>query len=288
MTTITEKIERLGAAKLIGTYAPGTPEWHQARKGVGGSDIGTIAGKNPWASPYTLWAKKTGLVSDDIAPSMAMRMGTAFEAPIRDLYREEHPFQTVHDTGTWQSVSHPTWKANPDGIIEFHDGELGILEIKHSRSYWNDVPPAYALQVQWYLHVLGLKRGVIVSVAAGEYSEWEIDYDAEAMGYLEDDVRRFEQHVASNIAPEWDGSTATYELIRELSPGLSDGEIELGDLWEHLSNALDDYKRAEKLFNAFKSATLAQMEGIKYGVYNGERVITLQARAGKPFITFNH
>jgi len=40
------------------------------------------------------------------------------------------------------------------------------------------------------------------------------------------------------------------------------------------------------LLNSFKSATLAQMNGVKVGTYNGQQVVALQARNGKPFLTF--
>ena len=285
MTTITDKIQQLGYAELLGVFDQDTPEWHEARKGISGSDIGIIAGKSPWTSPYTLWARKTGQLPD-VQRNMAMRLGQKFEQPIAELYAEEHPLQTVHSTGTWVSTKNPNWKANPDGIIEFAFGDLGILEIKFSRNYWDKVPESYVMQVQWYMHILGLKRAVIASVTAGEYSEWEIDYDEELMRLTELDVIRFEKHIATNEAPEWDGSQSTYETVRELSPGLTEGETELGHLWVNLSNAKANYEDAERVFNAFKSATLAAMDGTKIGTYDGERVITLQARNNKPFITF--
>lgn len=285
MTTITQKIEQLGYAEFLGDFEPDSPEWHQARQGISGSDIGILLGKSSWTSPYTLWAQKTGQLPP-VEKTMAMRLGQLFEDPIARLYAEQHPLQTIIKTGTWQSAFNPTWKANPDGIIEFAFGDLGILEIKFSRNYWHEVPAPYILQVQWYMHVLGLKRAVIASVTAGEYSEWEFDYDEDLMRNTELDVKRFEKHVAENKAPDWDGSQSTYETVRTLSPGLIDGEVELGHLWVNLFNAKANYEDAERVFNAFKSATLAAMDGNKIGTYDGERVIALQARNGKPFITF--
>lgn len=285
MTTITEKVEHLGYAEFIGEFETDSPEWHDARKGISGSDIGVITGKSPWTSPYTLFCQKTGQLPP-VQQTKAMRLGQLFEDPIAQLYAEEHPFQTLHKTGTWQSAFQPTWKANPDRIIEFAFGDLGILEIKFSRNYWDKVPEAYVMQVQWYMHITGIQRAVIASVTAGEYCEWEFDYDEELMKNTELDIHRFEKHVNDRIAPEWDGSQSTYETVRTLSPGLNDGEVELGHLWVNLSNAKANYDDADRVFNAFKSATLAAMDGTKIGTYNGERVIALQARNGKPFITF--
>jgi len=61
---ITEQIEELGTAKFIGSFESGSPEWHAARAGVGGSDIGVIFGKSQFKSPYTLWAQKSNLLED--------------------------------------------------------------------------------------------------------------------------------------------------------------------------------------------------------------------------------
>lgn len=285
MTTITQKIEQLGYAEFLGVFDQDTPEWHESRAGISGSDIGAITGKSPWTSPYTLWARKSGYLPE-VPKNMMMRLGQAFETPIIDIYREEHPLQTIHFTGTWASAFEPTWKANPDAIIEFAFGDLGILEIKFSRSYWDRVPEQYVMQVQWYMHILGLKRAIIASVAAGEYSEWEFEYDEDLMRNTELDVRRFQRTLRDGTAPEWDGSQSTYETVRTLSPGLVDGETELGNLWVNLSNAKANYDDADRVFNAYKSATLAAMDGTKIGTYDGKPVIALQARNGKPFITF--
>ena len=131
---ITQKIEALGFGKYLGTFEPNSPEWHEARKGIGGSDIGALMGKSPFKSPFQLWAEKTGQLSDEIEPSMPMKLGTAFEPAIRQLFQEENKdWLTVHETGTWQSKENSLLKANPDGIIEWKDGELGVLEIKFTR-----------------------------------------------------------------------------------------------------------------------------------------------------------
>jgi putative phage-type endonuclease len=284
---ITQKIEALGFARYLGTFDPNSPEWHNARKGIGGSDIGSVMNKNPWKSAYTLWAEKTGLLADDAEPSMPMKLGTAFEPAIRNLFQEENKdWLTVHETGTWQSVHNPLLKANVDGIIEWSDGKLGVLEIKFTRQYWEELPEHYNLQVQHYLQVLGLERGIVVAVAGGEWKEFEVVWDDSLQKRMKTAVRAFSGFVASNKAPDYDGSESTYESVRTLSEGLEDGEIELGNLWSNLIATKSEADHAALLFQAQKSTVLAFMNGIKYGLYQGEKVIALQARSGKPFITF--
>jgi putative phage-type endonuclease len=284
---ITQKIEALGFGKYLGTFEPNSPEWHEARKGIGGSDIGALMGKSPWKSPFQLWAEKTGQLSDDIEPSMPMKLGTAFEPAIRQLFQEENKdWLTVHETGTWQSKENSLLKANPDGIIEWKDGELGVLEIKFTRQYWDDLPEQYNLQVQHYLQVLGLKRGLVVAVAGGDWKEFEVVRDDSLVEDMKTSVRAFCDLVDAKQAPEYDGSNSTYETVRTLSEGLQEGEIELGALWANLVSTKADADYWANALQAQKSAVLAFMNGTKYGLYQGDKVIALQARNGKPFITF--
>jgi len=147
--TIDQQIESLGSAKLLGYFEHDSDEWHEARKGVAGSLVGTLMGHNPWRSAYTAYFEALGeLPRDSNGPSMAMKLGTIFEQPIQDLWVEENKdWLTAHNTGTWASASEPRFKANPDAIIEWADGSLGVLEIKFSRNPMNELPPHYKDQV---------------------------------------------------------------------------------------------------------------------------------------------
>lgn len=280
-------ITQTATATLLGIFEPDSDEWHNARQGISGSDVGVIMAASPFKSAFTLWAEKTGQLDNRLEPSIPMRLGTLFEAPIRQLFQEQHPEIEVHLTGTWQSNDRPTWKANPDGFIQYDDGSLGILEIKHTSQYWSELPLAYRYQVQWYLHILGFERAVIAAVCGGRYTEFFETYDPELMKSVEGRVMAFEYKVSTGKELEWDDSDSTYETVRTLSPGLHDAEVELGDLFINLWNAKAAADEADRKLTGFKSATLAQMDGAKHGLFDGERVITLQAKNGKPFITFN-
>jgi hypothetical protein len=62
--------------------------------------------------------------------------------------------------------------------------------------------------------------------------------------------------------------------------------MELGSLWSNLVATKSEADYWANALQAQKSAVLAFLNGIKYGLYQGEKVISLQARNGKPFITF--
>lgn len=286
--TIDQQIESLGSAKLLGYFQHDSEEWHEARKGVAGSLVGTLMGHNPWRSAYTAYYEALGELPRDSAPSMAMKLGTIFEEPIRELWVEENKdWLTAHSTGTWASASEPRFKANPDAIIEWADGSLGVLEIKFSRNPMNELPPHYRDQVMWYMHVLGLTKAILVAVANGDMVEHEIDYDPEYAQELVDKAYEFLMCLEMNEAPDWDGSNSTYETVRYLSENIFDGDIELGELYPQLMRAKEVAEETEQQFTKVKSQVLHLMDGVKVGLYQGERVLSLQARgSGLPFIVF--
>jgi predicted phage-related endonuclease len=287
--TIDQQIESLGSAKLLGYFAHDSDEWHEARKGVAGSLVGSLMGHNPWRSAYTAYYEFLGeLPRDSNGPSMAMKLGTVFEQPIQDLWVSENAeWLQAHNTGTWQSVKHPEFRANPDAIIEWADGSLGVLEIKFSRNPMNELPPHYKDQVMWYMHVLGLSKGILVAVANGELVEHEIDYDADYANELQEKALEFLACIERLTPPDWDGSQSTYETVRILSDSIHDGDIELGELYPQLIRAKELSEETEQQFTLLKSKVLHLMDGIKVGTYQGDKVLSLQARgSGSPFIVF--
>lgn len=287
--TIDHQIEKLGSARLLGYFEHDSDEWHEARKGVAGSLVSCLMGHNPWRSAYTAYYEALGLLErESTGPNMAMRLGTAFEQPIMDLWESDNTeWLQVHKTGTWCSTKNEQFKANPDAIIEWVDGSLGILEIKFTRNPMNELPVHYYDQVMWYLHVLGLDRGILVAVANGEMVEHEVIYDKDYALKLEAKAVEFLECLDKRIEPDWDGSKSTYETVRELSEGLHDGDIELDDLYPELLAAKEHFELAESRFTEIKSRVLKHMDGIRVGLYQGDKVLTLQSRGTSgPYIVF--
>ena len=78
--TITDKFNE---AVWVGEADSGSDEWHAMRRtGIGGSDIGTIMGLNPFESAFGLWAKRTGQIADPPVNNWSVKFGNAFEEPI--------------------------------------------------------------------------------------------------------------------------------------------------------------------------------------------------------------
>jgi len=277
-------LEDLPEAEFLGVF--GGEEWHDIRKeGIGGSELGTILGLNPWESAYTLFHKRMGNIDGTVTPNWAIRFGNAFEEPILQLYSEEHPDQEIFTTGTFARRDKPWMHANPDAIAKV-DGEWKIIEVKTARAGFSELPPHYEAQVMWYMHVTGVKSAVVVAVAGMTYQEFEVEYDPFVADTYARVAEDFWNSLQDNTVPEWDGSKSTYETVRELHPEISDDDKELDiEVWLELKEAQREFAEAEKKLTQAKAEILDQMGKAKYGWVNNRRVVSRQARGkGKPYL----
>jgi putative phage-type endonuclease len=285
-----DKIEQiLKTAISLGTFENNSPEWHELRNQRGvisGSEIGTILGLSPWNSAISLWAEKTGRVERPVVGNTAMRLGTLVEPAIRQLYREQHPEHVVVEVGTYAAKDFDWMHANPDGICLDENGQGYILEIKHTATYWDDIPEHYKAQVFWYMNVFGLKRAVFAVVNAGRYKEYELVWDDFEWAAILQQVINFRQHVLEDELPAWDGSESTYETVRKLSPDVEARDEELGTLGIELINAQTDFDKAESHLREMKSRVIGALNGAKNGCIDGQIVVTLSQRGGNaPYLT---
>lgn len=196
MSNIDKAIEAIGRARLFGYFENQSPEWLEARAGIGGSDVGTIMGENQYKTRHDLLLEKR-YGTEPLIPNLAMRMGTKFEAGIRELWAENNEaWLTVHETGTWQGVANPDYKANPDGIIRWADGQLGLLEIKYSQA--REMPRSWYWQVNWYLSLLGLKTGIIVQCSGNKLIEHRVELHPDVETRMLDEVNKFINEMRTN------------------------------------------------------------------------------------------
>jgi putative phage-type endonuclease len=270
-------------AVLLGDFANGSQEWHDLRNepgAVGGSDIAACAGLSQWTSAITLWAKKTGQIPDEVTPNMSMKLGTILEAPILNLFADEHPELEIYETGTWANKENPWARSNPDGLYKDAEGNWGIVEVKFSRDYWSGVPQAYRAQVLWYMRIFGIKQAKLVALAGSSYMEFDIEWDEFEAQTLWDAAVRFRQACLDMKMPYWDGSNSTLETIRALSPGIVDTEVDLDDLGMHYINSVTEFEKANAKMTDLKARVIKAMDGAKRGLVFGEHLLSLRSRAG--------
>jgi len=281
--------EKFNEAKLLGVFESGSPEWHEVRaKGIGGSEVGTIMGLNPWESAYYLWASKTGQIPPKVIDSFPAWLGTELEPFILGpMLNKLHPDWEVFTTGTYQHPTIPFLHANPDGLAKV-DGEWVIVEAKTSRNYWPEVPPAYVAQVQHYLNIMGLKRAVIVGLVAMDPVEYWIEADDFEQRVIEQKASEFWDSVTKRVAPSWDGSESTYQAVREMNPEIDGGEVEIDGV-HNLLIAQEAFEQAEAELRKQKAQVLSLMGRAQHAYieHEGQRFRVASRRvkgAGVPFL----
>lgn len=280
-------------AKLLGIYESGSPEWHTERsKGIGGSEVGTILGLNPYESAYALWAKKLGKIDNPPLTNWAVRFGQAFEDPILQLWQEEHPDWAVYSTGTYQDEHCEYRHANPDALA--HNpatDEWMIIEVKTSRNTWDEVPPAYIAQVLHYMGVMKIRRGVIVALAGMTWNEYEVPFNQVMIDSQNSAIANFWDCLQTDTKPAWDGSESTYHAVRRQYDDIDGTEIELGQLGFELVILQNEADEAYARLTQKKSEVLDKMGTAKWGVLTDHlstrKIASRQMRSGVPSLIVN-
>jgi putative phage-type endonuclease len=200
-----------------------TPEQMEIRsKGVGGSEIGPVAGLSPWAGPLSVYAAKTG--QDLIEDNENMQRGRFLESGVRKWYEAKTGY-TVKEVST---LVHPQFefvRSTPDGIVSDGFNDLKPLEIKIPASFdhWGDgladIPYYYLPQVTWEMACAGLKQADVAAVLRGRLKIYTIEFDMDLFITLKDIAEDFwYNNVQKRIPPPPDGTQAALEYLNKQYP----------------------------------------------------------------------
>jgi putative phage-type endonuclease len=283
--------QKFNEAKLVGVFESGSQEWHEARSGaIGGSEMGSIMGLNPWESAVSLMAKKLDLIPNPPIDNWAVKFGQKFEEPILELFQEEHPDFEIFTTGTYQSAERPYLHANPDALAKVN-GEWVIVEVKTSKNYWYEIPPAYIAQVRHYMAVMDVNKAVIVGVVNMSWVEHWIERDDFEERVILQYAEQFHRLMENQKLPEWDGAESTYQAVREMHPLITDEEVEI-DGGHLLIAAQEQFDKAQAELLEAKSRVMAAMGNAKHAFveHQGERfrIASRQARGlTAPYLVIN-
>ena len=176
----------------------------ERRLGIGGSDVAPILGLSKWASPLDIYLRKRGEQPEQ-DDNEAMLWGRALEPVIRQQYAERTGRIVRVPEAALVHSKHTFARANLDGVTD--DGR--VVEIKTARTAqdWgepgsDEIPDAYALQVQHYLLVTGLAiADVAVLIGGSDFRLYEIHADAELHDMLVEREAEFWSHVERGEPP---------------------------------------------------------------------------------------
>ncbi len=132
---------------------------------IGGSEISSVVGFNPYMSNVTLWEIKTRRrQADDISDKPYVQYGTQAEKHLRSLFALDFPqYQVFYkENNSFTNDCYPFAQASLDGWLVDEQGRTGVLEIKTTeilragqRDKWKDrIPDNYFCQVCFYMAVM--------------------------------------------------------------------------------------------------------------------------------------
>jgi putative phage-type endonuclease len=142
---------------------------------IGGSEIGTIMGVNPWQSPRELYLKKVSpLPLEEDEPNEYMQAGIYLEETCAQWYMDRTG-RIVHKVNS--QFTHPDYPflvGHIDRrILDNGDGfGTGCLECKTTGTFtdWGEleVPLGYYYQLQFYLALTGYQWGAFAILKGGQ------------------------------------------------------------------------------------------------------------------------
>ena len=163
----------------------GTDEWLRWRlSGITATEASAALGVSKWSSPLEVYRQKLNPQPHD--PSKYEEWGTLLEDTIKfGKFAKMHPEFEVRQGACYEDE----WrKCSLDGEL-CRDGKCdAILAIKTGRdaSAWDPVPEYYLAQVQWQMHVTGIKKVYFAVLINGcDYFERTVDYDPQYCEELE-------------------------------------------------------------------------------------------------------
>lgn len=172
-------------------------DWLKLRQsGIGGSEVASILGLNPYMNNQELWSYKVGLAQrEDISDKPYVKYGHDAEPHLRNLFALDYPRFDVQyvDNVVLSNRTYPFIRYSPDGLIfDKKTGLKGIFECKTTnilqsmaKEKWNHkVPDNYYCQILQGLLVTGFD--FVVLRAQLNYNNAKMDFqtlDNEKGGY---------------------------------------------------------------------------------------------------------
>ena len=276
----------------VGTPPVGTPDWPAARLGrINGSEIAAVLGISPYESPFSLWHRKNGNLGE-VAQNDVMRWGNLLEPVILEEFGRRHDeFYVTHGGGLWRHHQRGWQGGSPDGRLYLQDNHHReqpdeLFEAKTARfdDNWGEedtdqIPVNYRAQCLWYLDVFGLKVcRVAVLISGSDYREYRVEHNEAEVAPMRAAARAFLDTLGGD-PPPLDGSEATYDAVKELSPEVDGHDVDLTAavavpylraLAEYADASIEKRRCAAEVINAMGTA--------QYARYSGERIASRVAK----------
>lgn len=195
-------------------------EWKALRNNyIGGSDAAAVVGLNAFASPYSLWAEKTGKVPG-FSGNLATEVGTFLEEFVAQKFAEITGKKVRKANQSFINSDYPWAIANIDRDIVGEDAGLEIKttsEMNVKKFKGGEYPANYYVQCVHYMAITGKKRWYLaVLIGNREFKWFTIERDEDEIAALMQAEKEFWEYVKNDTPPSVDGTSATSETIKTI------------------------------------------------------------------------
>lgn len=254
-------------------------DWLNLRKQyVGGSDAAAVVGMNPFASPYSLWAEKTGKVPG-FAGNLACEVGTYLEEFVAQKFEDETGKKVRRCNLSFLNSDYPFAIANIDREIV---GEDAGLEIKTTnvlslhKFKGGEYPANYYCQMVHYLAVTGKKRWYLAVLIGNKEFKWfTLERDQAEIDSLMAAEKEFWEKVTSDTPPAVDGTEATSEAVKTVFQTSNETTVDLSGYQSDILTFLrlnQQIKEMETLRDEAANKIKAFLGETGYGETGGHKV----------------
>lgn len=185
--------------------------------GLGASDAAAVLGVSRWKSPLDVFNEKMGIVQPG-PKEEHQEWGLLLEDAIAARYTSVTQKRT-RKIGIVRSKEHPLLYAHPDRIVI---GEPGLVEIKMSRSAWDEVPIYYKTQAIQQMMCSGREWVDFAVLVYGQRFltpiprvERDRSIEADFAAELEE---WWERHIVRREPPDMDGGDGGRRYLRAMFP----------------------------------------------------------------------
>jgi putative phage-type endonuclease len=236
-------------------------EWLRERKNyLGGSDLGAIAGLNPYRTALDVYLDKT---SDDIRceTSHAMRWGTLLEDTIAKEYAEVtgqtieiEPNTIYHHSMKFLGANIDRWVGDKEYVLECKTA--GFTRGKEWGEEGTDqIPESYLVQVAYYAAICAVPKVDIAVLIGGQ--DFRI-YTYERSKELEDKLIKiacnfWDNHIEKRIPPKCVSTRDTFNLFPQSNYHEIVAESNIIEKLQELKGAKEEESRIQNTIEKLKT-----------------------------------
>lgn len=278
----------MSVKRVVETKQISHEEWLDCRrKYITGSDAAAIAGMNPFATLWSVYADKHGLRPEK-EDTEAMRLGRDLEQYVANRFTEESGMKTRRVNAILTNTNYPFAAANVDRVIVKTDAGLeckttSAFNTKRFRDH--EFPSQYYCQCVHYMAVTGKSRWYLAVLVLGVgfhiYRLTRLPDDP-VEGWVEDSVyipqeeinalmeaeeAFYRDHVLTDTPPDTDGDAKSTKIINDYMGSTPNDTIQLycNEALQSYMDLSADIKVLEEQKERIKQDIILEMGGAAKG-----------------------